>query len=204
MQRRKRNRNRLVLFAAEGRNKTERLYLSDLINDTDGLTIRKAYGTATDPIGMVENLASTMDDLGFDPDYGDLAFCFIDLDCSREKEKQIRECAEKAADSDIHLIVSNPCFELWYMCHFTSSPRNYARSDDLLKDMPGFIKGYDKAKAGIYAITKDRIGTAIINAANLEKWAISNGYRIHTAGFSPATDVYRIFPLIKEASSRLD
>ena len=110
MQRRKRNRNRLMLFAAEGRNKTERLYLSDLINDTDGLTIRKAYGTATDPIGMVENLASTMDDLGFDPDYGDLAFCFIDLDCSREKEKQIRECAEKAADSDIHLIVSNPCF----------------------------------------------------------------------------------------------
>ena len=195
----RRKQNKLILFAAEGHNATETIYLKDLINDTKGLTLRKAYGTDTDPLGMVENLRATMDDLGFDADYGDLAFCFIDLDCNRKKEKQIREAAEKAIANNIHLIVSNPCFEIWYMCHFTSSPKNYTESKALLKDMPQYIKGYGKAKEGIYALTKKYINTAIINAKNLEKRAIANGYIIHTADFSPATDVYKIFQLLEKA-----
>ena len=138
--RKERKRNKLVLFAAEGHNATETLYLRDLISDTDGLTLRKAYGNETDPVGMVKNLIASKEAFGFDSDYGDLAFCFIDLDCNRNKEQQIRKAAELAADKDIYLIVSNPCFELWYICHFTSSPKNYTESKDLLKDMPKYIK----------------------------------------------------------------
>ncbi len=202
--RKERKRNKLVLFAAEGHNATETLYLRDLISDTDGLTLKKAYGNETDPVGMVENLIASKETFGFDPDYGDLAFCFIDLDCNKGKEQQIRDAAELAAANSIHLIVSNPCFELWYICHFTSSPKNYTDSKDLLKDMSKYIKGYSKSKEGIYATTKDKIETAIKNAKNLEKRAIENGYAIHTADFSPTTEAYRIFLLIKEASRRMD
>ena len=152
---------------------------------------------------MVKNLIASKEAFGFDSDYGDLAFCFIDLDCNRNKEQQIRKAAELAADKDIYLIVSNPCFELWYICHFTSSPKNYTESKDLLKDMTKYIKGYSKSKEGIYATIKDKIDTAIKNAKNLEKRAIANGYTIHTTDFSPTTDAYRIFPLIKEASKKV-
>lgn len=41
MGRRMRKRNRLILFAAEGQNVTETLYLKDLVNDTDGFSLSK-------------------------------------------------------------------------------------------------------------------------------------------------------------------
>lgn len=196
--RRERLRNRLVLFAAEGHNETERLYFKDLIRDTDGVVLKKAYGNETDPVGMVKNIIASMDTFGFDLDYGDIAFCLIDLDCNKTKEQQIREATKLAADNNIQIIVSNPCFELWYICHYTSSPKNYTSSKELLRDMPSYIKGYGKAKEGLYAVTKDKIATAIENSKRLEKRAFANGYEIHTVGFAPATDVYKVFPLIKK------
>ena len=61
----KRTRNKLILFAAEGHNATETLYLKDLIKDLAGVVLRKAHGNETDPVGMVENLKDSMDALGF-------------------------------------------------------------------------------------------------------------------------------------------
>ena len=101
-----------------------------------------------------------------------------------------------ARKHNINIIVSNPCFELWYICHYTSSPKNYSSSRELLRDMDRYIHGYSKSKDGIYEITKTNIPNAMRNAENLEKRAISNGYIIHTADFSPTTDWYKIFRFI--------
>ena len=132
---------------------------------------------------MVRNLAATMRDYDFDSENGDLAFCFMDLDCSREKEKQLREAAALALQKGIHLVVSNPCFELWFMCHFTESPRHYAQSRDLLKDISTYINGYGKSRTGIYAMIRHRLDYAIRSAELLEKRAIAAGYVKHTADF---------------------
>lgn len=192
----KRTRNKLILFAAEGHNATETLYLRDLIKNINGVVLRKAHGNETDPVGMVENLIASMEAFGFDPEYGDLAFCFVDFDCDKGKEPQIKEALELATSNNIHLIISNPCFELWYICHFTSSPKNYLKSKDLLDDVPTYIKGYNKSMEAIYPQIKDETIAAIKNAEQLEKRAIEKGYVPHTADFSPITDVYRIFQLI--------
>ena len=195
-----RKRNKIILFAAEGRNETETLYLKRLIEDFDGLVLKRAYGTDTDPVGMITNLIGTMDDIGFDSMQGDLAFCFMDMDCSRQKEKQVLEAVRKAKDSNVNIIVSNPCFELWYICHFTDSPKNYAGSKELVADISKYIKGYSKSRDGIYKDLKDKTEMAIATAKRLEERALSNGYKRYTAEFSPATDVYKIFSLIKKAS----
>ena len=192
----KRTQNKLILFAAEGHNATETLYLKDLIKNLNEVVLRKAHGNETDPVGMVENLIASMDAFGFDSDYGDLAFCFVDFDCDKGKEQQIGEALELANSNNIHLIISNPCFELWYICHFTGSPKNYLKSKDLLNDMPSYIKGYNKSMEAIYSLIKNETNVAIRNAEQLEKRAIEKGYTPHTADFSPATDVYKIFQLI--------
>ena len=63
MARKIRKRNRIMLFAAEGHNETEKLYLRDLINDTKGFVFKKAYGTNTDPSGMIKNIIATMNEV---------------------------------------------------------------------------------------------------------------------------------------------
>ena len=192
----KRTQNKLILFAAEGHNATETLNLKDLIKDLNGVVLRKAYGNETDPVGMVENIINTMDEYGFDSEYGDLAFCFADFDCDKGKEQQIKAALELATSNHIHLIISNPCFELWYICHFTNSPKNYLKSRDLINHMPSYIKGYNKSMEAIYPLIKNKTNTAIRNAEQLEKRAIKKVYEPHTADFSPTTDVYRIFQLV--------
>ena len=204
MTRRIRKRNRLVLFSAEGRNVTETLYLKDLIKDKEGFTLRKAYGNATDPVGMLKDIIATMKDLDFEPSYGDIALCFIDFDCNRGKELQIREAATLARKKRINLIISNPCFELWFICHFTATPKNYTGSKQLLDDMNRYICGYSKAKEGIYSLLKDKTGHAVKTAANLEKTALSKGYKYLSADFAPATDMFRLFSLMDTAAGKTD
>ena len=181
---------------------TETLYLKDLIKDKAGFTLRKAYGNATDPVGMMKNIIATMDDLNFNQSYGDVALCFVDFDCNRKKEAQIREAETLARKNKINLIISNPCFELWYICHFTSAPKNYSGSKPLLDDMDRYICGYSKVREGIYVLLKDRTDYAVKTAGNLEKKALSKGYKYLSADFAPATDMFRIFSLLDNAAEK--
>ena len=198
---RKQNRNRivncrqkrkLILFAAEGHNKTETYYLQDFIRDVGNLTLRRSRDASTDPVGMIKGLVDTMDDFDFDSENGDLAFCLFDRDCNQDKELQIRQAMQIANKHNIEIIMSNPCFELWFICHFTSSPRYYASSAELCKDMNKFINGYSKSKEGIYSLLKDNLEIAISNAEALEKKALQAGYKKLTADFSPTTEMYKL------------
>ena len=192
-----RRRNRLIIFAAEGHNKTETIYLKELVNDQGGFKLRKSRDSSTDPIRMVTGLISAMDEYGFSAEDGDLAFCFIDLDLSREKEMQLKKAAPTAEKHGIKLIVSNPCFELWFICHFTDSPKHYGSSQELVNDMDRFITSYDKSMEGIYQILKNRVAAAIGNARTLEKRALERGYEIHSSDCAPTTDVFKILEEIR-------
>ena len=88
---RSRRLNRLILFAAEGHNKTETIYLKELVHDLGGFTLHKSRDSSTDPIRMVNGLIAAMDEYGFSSEDGDLAFCFIDLDISHDKETQLKK-----------------------------------------------------------------------------------------------------------------
>ena len=187
-----RRRNRLVLFAAEGHNRTETYYLKDFVRDVGGMKLHRSRDASTDPVGMVKGLISTMEDLGFDSREGDLAFCLLDMDCSRDKEKPLQEALRLAKKNEIQKIVSNPCFELWFICHYTSNPRRYASSSELVKDMDRYIKGYAKSLEGIHMLIKNNIESAIRNAENLEKKALASGYCRYCADFSPTTDMYKL------------
>lgn len=189
---RSRRLNRLILFAAEGHNKTETIYLKELVHDLGGFTLHKSRDSSTDPIRMVNGLIAAMDEYGLSAEDGDLAFCFIDLDISHDKETQLKKASQLAKRKCIHLIVSNPCFELWFICHFTDSPKHYSSSRELVNDMDRFIASYNKSMEGIYHHLKDRLPTAISNARALEKRAIDRGYELHSCDCSPVTDMFRM------------
>lgn len=196
-----RNRKRLVLFAAEGRNRTESLYMRDLARDCASVTLHRSRDASTDPVGMVNGLVEAMGYYGFSAEHGDLAFCLVDFDLSHDKERQVRDALRIAEAHGIRLIISNPCFELWYICHFTANPRHYNSSDALVKDMGRYIPSYGKSMEGIYGLLKGQLPDAIRNAESLERRAIEHGYGRYTASFAPATDVHHILASMRECIS---
>ena len=82
-----RKRKRDILIAAEGKNKTERLYFSNF--NSDSISVRFSHGNETDPLSLSKNLRNEYKNLELSPQSGDQAFCIVDEDLSPSQEQLI-------------------------------------------------------------------------------------------------------------------
>ena len=188
-----RKRKSIVLLAAEGKNKTETLYFKSIPSATH--VIRFAPGNYTDPVNMVHTLRKEFDDLGLDLQLGDIAYCLVDSDVDPRKDKQL-EKADAVAGEEVKVIVSNPCFEIWYLCHFLASTKQYASSNEVLKALQQYIPEYSKSMKGLWDRIGDKTKTAISNAIILENKCLEQSLKPHTTAFMPSTEVYKILELL--------
>lgn len=188
-----RKRKSIILLATEGKNRTETQYFKSIPSQDH--VIRFAPGNYTDPVNMVRILKKEFDDLEMDAQLGDAAFCLIDSDINKEKDKQI-EKADAETKESIKVVVSSPCFEIWYLCHFTSSTRQYVSNNEVLRVLKQYIPGYRKEMSGIFEIIGNKTETAVHNAKLLEQQCLEKGLKQHTVAFSPSTEVYKIIELL--------
>ncbi|MDD2625015.1 MAG: RloB family protein [Candidatus Riflebacteria bacterium] len=190
----KRRRKSIVIISAEGKNKTEKLYLSKFSNDT--YNIKFAPGNTTDPENMIKTLIEAYRDNGLNTKYGDLAYCLVDADCDSRKNDQLAGATNLANKHNIELIVSAPCFEIWYLCHFNYSTKRYKSNEDVIKELRQYIPGYQKSCDSLYNELLAKIKIAISNAKKLEKHNLEIANRPHTVEFSPSTEVYKVIEKI--------
>lgn len=186
-----RKRKSLILLSAEGKNKTETQYFTDMARALN-LNIRFAPGNYTDPVHMVTALKKACEEHGLGAEPGDKAFCLVDSDVNPDKNPQLAKADSMSRKEGILLIVSSPCFEVWCLCHYGSNSTHYQSSaavaDDLLKKLPG----YRKSGEGLYRALAPDTTTAISNAKALEKACIDAGYTPHTVEFSPSSEIYKV------------
>lgn len=107
----------------------------------------------------------------------DLAVCLIDSDFKEDRNGVIAKVdamAKSAAKEQLHLIVSSPCFEIWYICHFQYSTKQYQNPDEVLSHLRQFIPDYEKSK-DVYASLQGKEDVAIRNAQKLEKYCMESG-----------------------------
>jgi len=186
-----RRRKSIIFLVAEGKNKTETMYFRDFGQDVNRI-IRFASGNHTDPVNMVNELKNFLVENDFSQDLGDKAYCLIDADVNPSKNEQILKAEELAKRAGIEIILSVPCFEIWFLSHFIFSTKQYISSAEVVTDLQKYILGYGKSTSGVYKKTKALISTAHENAVRLEEYCKKNGFLVHTTEFLPSTDVYRI------------
>lgn len=187
----RRARRPIIFLVAEGKNKTETLYLRDFGQDVNRI-IKFAPGNHTDPVNMVNELKSYLAENDFSQDLGDKAYCLIDADVNPAKNEQIAKAEELAKKAGIEIILSVPCFEIWFLRHFIFSTKQYTSSAEVVTELQKYIQGYGKSTSDVYEKTKALTSTAHENAVRLEKYCEKNGFAVHTTEFMPSTDVYRI------------
>lgn len=190
---RNRKRKRIVLIAAEGKNKTEVNYFNGFSNKE--VKIVFVRGNETDPVKMTKHLCNDYEFYELDKELGDLAYCVVDGDISVEKEKQILE-ADHIIKKYGSVIVSNPCIEVWFLCHFIGSTKQYSSSEEVVKRLKKFFPKYSKNSDDIYNMLEDKINTAIDNSKNLEKNNHDNRHKLHCHNNQPSTEVYKIVEAI--------
>ena len=121
-----RSRTKLILIAAEGRNKTEKLYFHELFQNNKDYRVRFTSSTETDPVGIVASAVQYIQSEELDLKNGDLAFCAVDTDTDISKQGQINQARKLAEESGVELLLSNPCFEIWFLQHCRYSTIRYA------------------------------------------------------------------------------
>jgi hypothetical protein len=86
----------------------------------------------------------------------DEIWCLVDVD-----EFDIQSGAARAAQLEVELLVSNPCFELWLLLHLEPCTGHLAKCKDaermIRKHVPGYQKprlSFDHFKAGLVGACK--------------------------------------------------
>lgn len=192
-----RERRSILLLSVEGENKTEKLYFKNYANEH--IKVCFVPGNETDPIKMSRHLVDECSELELDAELGDFAFCLIDSDFDERKDEKITEAdsiVKRVGAIEAKVIVSNPCFEIWYLCHFVFSTKQFLSNNDVIDSLKKYLPDYSKSNAAVFASIKMVTGKAIDNAKRLEKHCIEVGQRIHKIGFTPSSEIYKIIEAI--------
>ena len=194
---RKRRMKKILLVSVEGNrnNKTEKLYLEHFKGES--MEIRFVPGNETDPKCLMQRLADAVEEL----EKGDMAVCLIDSDFDSARNSAICAAEEMIPRKDgvpVYLIVSAPSFEMWYLCHFAYSTKQYQNSEELMKELSRYIPEYEKSKDVYDDCLKGKEATAIQNAQKLEAYCKGNGWRPHTVEYMPSTEMYKVMEWIKK------
>ncbi len=157
--------NPIIVLIVEGRNVTETLYFRQFNKPHVGYIIRVlASGSSTDPEGMLEKLDRFWIENELNTDKGDRGFVVLDLDCDDRKGQLIRKLEK---DSKIaHFVVSNPCFEVWYLLHFQYTTHAFSNSTELIRELRRFISDYEKNR-DVSEILSSHTDAAFENAKKL-------------------------------------
>lgn len=191
-----RQRKAIILLAMEGKNQTETIYFREMAK-AYGCVLKFVPGNYTDPANMAKETKKSCESFELDPALGDCAYCLVDADFESSKNRQIAEADKTARHGGFQVIVSAPCFEIWFLCHFRYSGRQYTSSDEVLAELREYMPGYSKSVAGVFGKTADCVDTAITNAKRLECACAQADRELHTVAFSPSTEVYKVVEAIR-------
>lgn len=198
---RKRRMKKILLVSVEGNrnNKTEKIYLEHFRGDS--LEIRFVSGNETDPKSLMQRLLETVGEKELDK--GDMAVCLVDSDFDSARDSQLQAAEKMISEKEavpVHLIASAPSFEIWYLCHFAYSAKQYQKSGELMKALFQYIPGYEKSMDVYDEYLQGKEETAIRNARKLETYCKENGRRLHTVEYMPSTEMYKVMEWIRKVN----
>jgi len=140
--------------------RTETDYLDALRRLHPGHVIVLLRSKGVDPAGCIRYAVAQS--RVADTAYSEV-WCVVDVD-----EFDLDAAARQAAEADVQLAVSNPCFELWLLLHLTDAGRNFADARDVARELRRALPGYDKTRL-VFDDFVGGIDKAVERARRLEK-----------------------------------
>lgn len=189
----------IILIVAEGRNVTETLYFKQFQKQHSDYNIKLLMpGSSTDPKGMLNKLETFWRENEMSLEAGDYGFVVLDLDCNDKKGELIEKLDKSSRLAKF--IVSNPCFEVWYLLHFKYTTHIYTDGNDVISDLRNYIPGYEK-NIDVNENLSDKTDTAITNAYRIKKHFEDLGYKWPSKDCNPRTDIHEVITTIRNIES---
>ena len=124
--------------------RTEEIYFKNFQKRGNPYNIKFAYGQDTDPVSMIKTLISYMEKEDISQENGDKIYCVFDADIDSNKQRGINEAIKLASENGIEIIISIPCFELWYRLHYSYTSKVDLSNKEIINDLKKYIPAYEK------------------------------------------------------------
>ena len=131
-----------VLIITEGL--TEKKYLSHLKRRDAGFVVHVVESPRKDALSIVNHCKKEVSNRGLSTKSGDRLFCVIDVDYN--SEQKLMKAIETARKNKIEVILSNPCFEVFFLYHFMEKVPSFSTPDEAVELLKKYIPDYSKDK----------------------------------------------------------
>ncbi len=122
--------------------------------------------------------------------------CVVDVD----DHPTLNDVIQTARDNDLELIISNPCFEYWYILHFERIGKAYISRAKLSRDLSQQLgQRYEKSGCDFFDIIYPRTDTAIRHSKEIlsSQWQ----HEQDPCKCNPSTHVHRVLESIKNIAT---
>lgn len=153
------------------------------------------HGTGSDLTRVLEYAKVILDDKN-KPDY-DHIWCVFDIEEFGKRTGQIKKVLREAEDANINVALSNPCFEVWILCHFEKFGQALDKCKNVIAEVKRHIRTYNKGTSIYDEYLSERTDTAIDNAKAL---MTQHGEVTDRIARNPSTEVYQLVELLLQIS----
>lgn len=189
-----------LLIVCEGK-RTEPNYFEGFRKEHRNVIISVCESPGKTPIQIVRYAIEKADELDIGKVPGDSAWCVFDVDDCMDKD--MRKAVDMARGR-LELAVSNPCFELWFLLHFTYIERRMDTCHEVIDVLRRHIPGYDKA-GDHYDRLIHLAPAAIMNAERLERGRSGRGLEAYDRNANPCTGMHHlILDILSEQEKAID
>ncbi len=168
-----RNSNQRILIVTEG-SKTEKNYFEKLKVFLKLPSVEIISNCGSAPINVVDHAIKIANE---DSNYNSI-FCVFDKDCHSTYCQAIQKIDGLPKSKKFKAITSIPCFEIWFLFHFSNSTRPYIRSgrsgnksacDNVISDLKNKlgVTNYEKGNEDHFETLRPLLNTAKQNATNV-------------------------------------
>jgi hypothetical protein len=123
-------------------------------------------------------------------DPNDIVWCVFDHD----ERPYLNEIIQKMKNAGLEVAFSNPCFELWFLLHYTYSSSNLTSEQAKNELKKKYINDYDKSMSGIYSILEPHQHAAMFAAEQLRKYHSDNN---NDEMSNPSTNVDKLVDFLE-------
>lgn len=179
--------NNIFLIICEGK-ETEKQYFNCFRNELrrSNFEIIALPAKHRDAISIVNRAIEEIKYRELDIGYGDQVWCVFDRDINKNPE--LIEAKIEAQKCGINIAFSNPCFEVWYICHYIRSSASLDDGDKAKRFLQNYIPNYHESLC-VYHKIKPLQTTAFNNAKYLKEEHARFGNILYSIKSDPSTNV---------------
>ena len=196
----------VILIVTEG-SQTEPKYFEHYRTKQTNIDIRvigsRTTAGETDYVSLIRKAAEYQKQNDLSTANGDSIWVIADGDVNynainpvTKKNQQLIKARKMAASREIHLIISNPCFEFWYLLHFQYTTKYFKDYSAVRALLVKYLANYEKAE-DVFDKLEPLTQKAVQNAKHVDEYHLRKGdslpFGLHT---NPFTDVYHLIDLL--------